>query len=591
VVGRDAEVATLEAAFAEAMSGTCRGVLVGGEPGVGKTALVDQLRPAVTNAAGWFVAGKFDPYRRDLEFDAINQALRALGRLLLAEPESELDEVRERILRTAGANTGLLTATVPEFAALLAVPPHAGDPLTAQARAQRTALQVLRVVASRDRPLVVFVDDLQWAGRTPLGVVDLMLSEEPVDGLLLVGAYRDGEVEAGHPLAAPLSRWRHQAGVKHLRLTNLPTQSVVAMVAAMLHVDRATAAGLVDVIGPHTRGNPYELVELLSLLRHGGVLSATAAGWRWDEVAVRAHLGQSDVAELPTARLDVMPAASQQMLEAMACLGGRAELSQLQIATEQPPPVVQKALAPALDEGVLVAETGAHPAVRFRHDRAREAVLDELHPERRRALQLDAARRLAAVPELFAVAAEQYLPVSDAVSAPGERRAVVALLQRAADQAALIGDYELVSALMAAALRLVDPADAGMAVEVRTRRHSALYSLGRLEEADEEYRVIEELCPTPLDRADATAVQVRSLTHRTRFAEALELGLQSLRECGISVPGPRDYSAGLDDKFDRLHRWLDSTSPADDLARRELRDPGLLATGRQIGRASCRERV
>src|ERR1700745_1684117 len=110
----------------------------------------------------------------------------------------------------------------PEFATLLAVPPDPGDPLTAQARAQRAAAAALRAVASRKRPVVVFLDDLQWAGRTPLGFVDLVLREEPVDGLLLVGAYRDGDVDATHPLAAPLSRWRNQAAVRHLRLGKPP---------------------------------------------------------------------------------------------------------------------------------------------------------------------------------------------------------------------------------------------------------------------------------------------------------------------------------------------------------------------------------
>ena len=191
----------------EALAGRCRGVLVGGAPGVGKTALIDQLRPVVTGGDGWFVAGKFDAYRRDLEFDAAYQAFRALGRLLLAEPEDELAQLRERIVAAVGPNAGLLTAVVPEFAALLGVPPDAGDPLTAQARVQRAAAAVLRAVASRKRPVVLFLDDLQWAGRTPLGFVDLVLSEEPVDGLLLVGAYREGDVDAAHPLAAPLSRW------------------------------------------------------------------------------------------------------------------------------------------------------------------------------------------------------------------------------------------------------------------------------------------------------------------------------------------------------------------------------------------------
>jgi predicted ATPase len=219
-----------------------------------------------------------------------------LGRLLLAEPEDELARLRERILQSVGANAGLLTAVVPEFAALLGVPPDAGDPLTAQARTQRAAVAVLRSVASRKRPLVVFLDDLQWAGRTPLGFVDLVLSEEAVEGLLLVGAFRDGDIDAANPLAAPLSRWRDQAGVEHLRLDNLPVSSLVGMVAEMLHVDPAAAAALVELINPYTSGNPFETVELLNALRRDGLLAATAVGWRWDNAAVRAHLGGSEVA-------------------------------------------------------------------------------------------------------------------------------------------------------------------------------------------------------------------------------------------------------------------------------------------------------
>ena len=222
LVGRDDEVAALEAAFADALAGRCRGVLVAGAAGVGKTALIDQLRPVVTGGDGWFVAGKFDQYRRDLEFDAGYQAFRALGRLLLAEPEDELARLRDRIVAAVGPNAGLLAAVLPEFAALLGAPPDAGDPLTAQARVQRAAAAALRAVASRKRPVVVFLDDLQWAGGTLLGFVDLVLSEEPVEGLLLVGAYREGDVDAAHPLAAPLARWREQPGVRHLRLANLP---------------------------------------------------------------------------------------------------------------------------------------------------------------------------------------------------------------------------------------------------------------------------------------------------------------------------------------------------------------------------------
>jgi signal transduction histidine kinase len=577
LAGREDEVAAMQAAFGGALTGRCRGVLVSGAPGVGKTALADQLRPTVTGADGWFVAGKFDQYRRDLEFNAVNVAFRALGRLLLAEPEEELAAIRERILGAAGPNAGLLTAVLPEFAALLGVPPDPGDPLTAQVRAQRAGLQALRAVASRERPVVLFLDDLQWAGRTPLGFVDLVLSEDPVDGLLLAGAYRDGDLDAAHPLAAPLSRWRDQPDVRHLRLGNLPVSASVTMVAEMLRVAPATAAGLAEVIEPRTGGNPYETVELLNALRRDGLLTPTAGGWRWDQAAVRAHLGRSEVAGLLAARVATMPTASRQMLEAMACLGGRAEVSLLQAAVGAPANVVEETLAPALDEGLLVAEPGAHPAVRFRHDRIREAVLGGLEPRRQRTVRLAMARRLATVPELFAAAAGQYLPVAGAVEDAAERRRVAGLLRRAAGQAALTGDYALVNELLAAALPLIDPRDAATLVAVRTARHAALYGLGRLEEADEEYYTIEELCPAALDRTAATAVQVRSLTGRARFPEAIGLGLDALRELGITVPAGDRLPNELGRQFDRLYRWLDHTEAGDDPARPDLTDPTLLA--------------
>ena len=160
-----------------------------------------------------------------------------------------------------------------------------------------------------------------------------------------------------------------------LGLDNLAVPSLVTMVAEMLHVDRATAAGLVEVINERTSGNPYETVELLNALRREGVLTPTAAGWRWDDATARARLGQSEVAGLLAARVEAMPPTSRALVEAMACLGGRAEASLLQTVTAASAGVVDQQLAPALDEGVLVVEPGLREAVRFRHDRTREVIL------------------------------------------------------------------------------------------------------------------------------------------------------------------------------------------------------------------------
>ncbi|MFI6070217.1 AAA family ATPase [Actinoplanes sp. NPDC051343] len=577
LVGRDTEVATLQTAFGEALAGRCRAVLVGGAPGIGKTALVDELRPVVTRAGGWFVAGKFDQYRRDLEASGVYQAFRALGRLLLAEKEDELARVRERIRAALGANAGLMAAIVPEYAALLTVPPDPGDPMTAQVRGQRNGVQIVRAVASPHRPIVLFLDDLHWAGRTPSGFVDLLLEEEPIEGLLLVGTYRDNDRKS----ADPLSRWLDQAGVRHLRLANLPVPSLVTMIAEMLHVDPVAAADLAEVVESHTSGNPYETVELLNALRRDGVLTVAATGWRWNPATVRRRLNRPEAGSLPATPVAVLPAPTRQLVEAVACLGGRATVDALRTATGTPAEVMQQRLAPAFGEGVLIVEPGADEAVRFRHDRLHESILRGLDKQRQRQLRLTMARRLARVPELSAVAAEQYLAVADAIDEPAERRRVVDLLRGAADRTRPVGDHALVSALLGAALPLVDQRETATLVEIYIGRQSALYSLGRLEEADEDYLAIEKLGPTAAQRADAAAIQVRSLTNRNRFGDALELGVDLLRELGIAVPADRS-PAELEHQLSHLDRWLEQTDIDDDLERPEITDPTLVATCRLI---------
>ncbi len=517
LVGRDHEVETLHDAFQGALVGSCRGLLVSGAPGVGKTALVDQLRSMVAHANGWFVTGKFDQYQRDVAFNAAYQAFQALARLLLAEPDAQLNQLRPAILEALGHNAGLLTAVIPEWSSLLGLSPDPGDPLTAQARAQRVAADALRVVATPERPLVLVMDDLQWGGRTPLGLIDVLFGERPIEGLLFVGAYREAAMDPAHPLAAPLLRWSDQASVWKLRLDDLPVPALADLVAEILRVDVGVAARLAEVIEPHTRGNPYETIELLNALRSAGLLAVTSEGWRWDEATMRAHLRRLDVTALLGARVAAMPSPSQRLVGAMACLGGRVELPVLEAASGLPAAAVVEALAPAVAEGLLVMDPGARDAVRFGHDRIRDAVLGGLDRRRRDELHLDLARRLSPVPELFAVAAEQYLPVVAAVHDAGERRRAVRLLRLATDQASLYGEHALINRLMTAAVELLDPDDAEELAEVHTARHAARVSMGLFDEADDDYRAIVAVRRSAPERPVTTHLQVNSLTHRGRL--------------------------------------------------------------------------
>ena len=400
LVGREAEVAALRSAFDDAVAGRGRGVLVTGAPGVGKSALIDELRSVVAVTGGWFVQGKFDQYRQDESADGVTQALRALVRLLLAEPEDRLAVLRARIADYVGRDVEVLAAFMPEFSMLLGVAPadvRSIEGRELRARLFSAAVGVLRAVASPERPLVMVIDDLQWAGEVPIGLVNAVLVDENLPGVLLVGAYRDGEVDASHPLSAVMARWeRLGVAPTTLRLANLPPSQLGTLVARMLRLAPGPAADLADAIGVRTGGNPYDTVELVNALRRDGALTADETGWRWDAATIRRFVGQGDVLDLLAARIDALPAESASVLEMLACLGGEIGIDLLSVAADIDPTAAAEALAPALEDGLLVMIRDGASAVRFRHDRVQQAAYARLTPTSGRALHLRLARHLAA---------------------------------------------------------------------------------------------------------------------------------------------------------------------------------------------------
>ncbi|HVT71212.1 MAG TPA: AAA family ATPase, partial [Trebonia sp.] len=598
LIGRQRETAALRTAFEASLAGGSRAVFVGGAAGAGKTALVDGLRPAVARRGGWFVAGKFGRYRQNAETNAIHDALRALGRLLLAGTDAEVEAARSRISAALGRNTGLLAAALPEFAALLGVVPEP-DPApdgSSEALANRlhqAALGLLRAVGSAEQPVVVVLDDLQWAGAVPFGFIDAVLADETLRGVLLVGIYRDDDPDAGpgQALPAALARWRARPlPPVTVRVDSLAQADLGELLADMLRLPPDRAAELAAAIGARTGGNPYDTVELVNELRREGVLALGPDGWTWNGEAIRRFVGRSDVVDLLAARLQRLPPPTLELLEIVAYLGGEVAPDLLRTVTLRSDDELDERLGPAAEHGLLVPEGGGDRAVRFRHDRIQEAAYGLRPPAERGRLHLAIARRLRDAGGREGLAAEQYLAASSSITDPGERRAAVALFLAAADAVGILNPASA-DRFLTAAVALLDatgldvtgtPPGDPLLTATQRQRHRVLYRLGRLDEADAVYAWLLRQGGDVVHRVESGGVQADSLLIRGRPDEAVALGLDLLGQLGIGFPGG-DIRAALTSWSDEQAR-PGAVTLAAEAARPEVTSTRVLLAGRLITR-------
>ncbi len=580
LVGRDRELAMLAKGLDEVAQGASKAVMVSGSPGVGKTSLINELRREVTGHRGWFAAGKFDQYGQEVGVAAM-QALGMVGRLLLAEPGSQLALERSRLLAALGVNAGLLAGAVPEFASVLGLKNQtlSGDSADGQLRLRQAVLDALRVLARPSRPLVLFVDDLQWAGEFAIGMLDAIISDESLQGLLLVGAYRAEEIDAVHPLSSTLTRWiGFDQPPIFLALENLAPSDTEALLEEVLRLPPSQSSGLAKLLLPHTGGNPYDTVEFLNALREEGLLCCGAAGWEWDPASVNGYLGRGQVLDLLTERIARLPEETARLLEVAACLGGDVPRELLRVATELTETVMEENLGPALEAGLLV-QTDAQ-MVTFVHDRVQQAAYEGLDPQPRQTLHLTLARRLAASSDHRLEAAEHYYRTVQELSCPEEKRRVAELFLDAGGRVRRSADYSWAERLLSGALSLLDEGvDPSVLVPTLAELHSTLYSLGRSQEADRTFARLQDCGPDLFLVAEATCVQVSSLASRGLHDQALQLGLAMLGRMGLVFP-QQGRETLIAEGLAETKLWL-KTEPEEES---ELADPRLRMVARLINR-------
>ncbi|MGE4243009.1 AAA family ATPase [Ramlibacter sp.] len=588
-VGREPELARLRESFDAVAGGVRRVVLVAGAAGVGKSFLVQQLRPLAESQGVRYVAGKFEQ-RNERETTALLQALGSLGRLLLAEDADTRADARGRILRGLGAHAGL-ARVVPEFAELLTdVPePRAVDPAQAAARMAEVVAGLLRAIATPADPLVFVLDDLQWGGTMSIRLIDAVLGTAEISGLMLVAAFRDDDLAEDHPLVPALSRWTEDdSAAVMVRVANLRPPQVAQLLARRAGLPPAPAIRLAHTLAEHARGNPYETVELLDALREAGLLEGEGECADWDDEAVGAFLTRHGVKEVVAARIGRLPSSARQLLQTLACLGMQTPRQAARTAAGMGPGEFEIALALLRRCEFILPGTGHDGPLRLRHDRVQQAAYSSLPQDSRGRFHLGLARRLALDPALAAAAADQYVWAVDDVPAGAEGLRAAALLRESAAQARLLGNHEASYRLQNAALCLVEAAEAtphADPVALATCEidyHVALCSIGRPAEADAIFRRIVARHRNPLARIDADCAQVSSLANRDRMDEAVALGLAVLRELGIVAPADLAGEPDFDDSYQRLRRWVDRFDLSREATRAEPADARVVASAKMI---------
>jgi len=374
--GRTHEVGILLASFDRVVkSGTPELVLVSGYSGIGKSSVVNELQKVLVAPRGLFASGKFDQYKRDVPYSTLVQAFQSLVRSLLSKRDAELAIWREALLEALGPNARLMIDFVPELKLIIGEQPPVPElpPQQAQSRFQLVFRRFISVFARPEHPLALFLDDLQWLDAATLDLLADLLLQPDVEQLILIGAYRDNEVDSSHPLMRRVAAIR-QAGVSigDIKLASLTCDDLGQLIADSLRCDHERAAPLAQMVHQKTAGNPFFAIQFISTLAEEGLLTFDHDGtrWSWDLDRIRAKGYTDNVVDLMLGKLTRLPAATQRALQQFACLGNAAEINALAMVQGTSDEAVHADLWEAARLGLIeYLET----SYRFVHDRVQEA--------------------------------------------------------------------------------------------------------------------------------------------------------------------------------------------------------------------------
>ncbi|RZT36894.1 trifunctional serine/threonine-protein kinase/ATP-binding protein/sensor histidine kinase [Cupriavidus agavae] len=587
--GREQEVATMLAAFARMVdTGVPEVVLVSGYSGIGKSAVVSELHKALVPPRGLFASGKFDQYKRDIPYSTLVQAFQGLVRTLLGKPEAELAVWRDALHQALDPNARLMTDLIPELKLILGDPPPVAglEPQQAQRRFLRVFQQFIGVFARAEHPLALFLDDLQWLDAATLDLIEDLLTHSELKYLMLIGAYRDNEVDAAHPLTTKLWAIR-AAGVRidDIKLAPLAGAHIGQLVAESLHAEPARVAPLAKLVQEKTGGNPFFVIQFLHALVDESLLTFDhdARAWHWEPERIHAKGYTDNVVDLMVGKLGRLPGQTQHALQQMACLGNVAGFDTLATVLAVAEAEVHAALWEAVRQELVERQDDCYA---FAHDRVHEAAYSQIPLASRGEMHLRIGRLLAA----RTPAGQREAAIFEIV---GQLNRGAALIGERAEQLELAG-FNLLAARRAKASTayasalnylvtgagLLEAAGGGgheLTFAFEIDRAECEFLTGQLQAADARLDRLRGLAATMVERSRVTCLQMDVCLVLDQSARAVAVCTEYLGHVGI-VWTPHPSDAEVREEYDRIWTGLAGRSIESLIDLPLMDDPAALGT-------------
>ncbi|MEG4515981.1 MULTISPECIES: AAA family ATPase [unclassified Microcoleus] len=563
--GREKEVEQLLAAFERVSLGATEMMLVAGFSGIGKTAVVNEVHKPIVRQRGYFIKGKYDQFQRNIPFSAFVQAFRDLMGQLLSESDTQLQTWKTQILAAVGDNGQVLIDVIPELERIIGAQPPATE-LSGSAAQNRFNLlmqKFVQVLTSKEHPLVMFLDDLQWADSASLNLLQLLMRDTGY--LLVLGAFRDNEVSPVHPFILTVDEIvKTGATVNTVTLQPLSEPDMNLLVADTLNCESSLGEPLTKLVYQKTQGNPFFATQFLKALHDDKLISFNwdIRHWQCDIAQVKTLAITDDVVEFMALQLQKLPRETQDVLKLAACIGAQFDLNTLAIVSEKSAGMTATALWKALQEGLVIATTkiykfftqsdsnevfkaSANPTYRFLHDRVQQAAYLLIPDERKQATHLQIGQLLLK----NTVLADREEIIFDIVNQLNRGRYLLNDTQEKEKLSKLnlvVGRKAKTSTAYAAACEYMTTGMELLGEDSWNTQYDLCFALHK-ERVEVEYLKgnIEESkiwsvrtlaqAKTPLDKAEIYNLAIIQYTLLAEYPKAIAAGLQALSLLGIDI--------------------------------------------------------